>query len=224
MRSPWQYRSIKLSVLLSALALVLVVGCGSESEQGLPQATPPIDNGNQNLPPTDRGGDARLPDLTHTSAINLADSTSYSGLNDLGFTVVLPTVGDTLMRLALTQTTGQPAEGSFFIGFEDANAFRWATLQSFPKTGVLSATFADMIFQDDLVVIRIIAGLTSSYGASGTIYYRKRVLSEEPCMKKTNPPSETLLADQCRLFMGLGNPEVKSLGTFTYSGYANWID
>lgn len=218
-----------------------LVGCGNaESEtQNVPTAQLPTTPSSENLPDTNPPStDPRLPDLSRAVSLDLQDKTTYSGLQDLFHTLFLPLVGDPLVSMNLSLVNSS-LSGKLLIAYEDRVQFSGLLSQSFPGTTVVSSQTIDLIFADDVVVVRSIS--SNSEVMQGTLYYRLREANDTEC-KTVTPVCEYIwpagvtpppgfescqaptvdTAAPCRAYMNLSDPKVKILGTYQ-ALFSNWL-
>jgi len=240
MKRKWITNSLLILVSLA------VIRCSKEETTGIPTPTPPpgpTNNGGFD-PTTPPNIDPRLPDLSKAVGVTLADSTTYSGLQDIATNVFLPLVGDSLVSMNLELGADSSLSGSLLFAFEDQLGFWGALLPSFPGTGQITGGMLDIIFSDDELVLRTV-GSFSGDQLNGTIYYRVRQSGEDQCLPVTvtcelvitdpgdawwynpTPPDydcdfEEDVVSPCRAYMNLSETEVKALGSFS-APFSNWV-
>jgi hypothetical protein len=218
-------RIAKFASVCTALAVALVIAaCGEDRTGTIPTPTNPEGGFGGNIPKFDRNGNL-LPDFSTGAQINVADITTYSGVEDimkpdlLVLTDTNSIVGNPLIRMDLNTSTTSTTAQKVFLFVEDAVGGWAAEIPEVKGTQRRTSTALDIIFSDDYLTVRVVGSISSGRLAAN-IFYRVRATGEEQCL-----PRGTLdIATPCRdAYMYTGNTSfVKRLGSFSAT-YANWL-
>lgn len=226
-------RRKKLRLWLAAFTTVLLLAaCGDTGSNGgsVPNAgEDPSSPTNQDPINTGGGSTSGIPDLSGAVVLSLFDKINYSGLAELAGNIFLPVVGDTKIKLQVTNTRAQAIEGKVLIAFEDKKGFWGAEIPSVKGTGINTSGYFDIIFSDDALTVRATGSRTGDT-ISGTAYYRNRASGETACktidyvckdqygntypLDRCGIYSIPDVVGPCRTYMTPGG-SVKGLGTFT---------
>jgi hypothetical protein len=182
---------------LGLLVILAMVSCGKPKEEGSPIKTPQdptkTSGDPEPIPTTTPTTTTGIPDLSRAAAINLLDKVTFQGLNDIlspwGESVLPPLVGDPKILLQVTNSRTISINGKVTVAFEDRFGFWGLTLDSFPGTGIHTATMMDVIFASDEIVLRTVGVLNGDTVTDAGIYYRLRNTSDSDnthCRKQSN--------------------------------------
>lgn len=225
-------RKVLFPLLSISLGLLFLVACGDTGSNttGIPTSGGSGSGGTTPVTPDPTNPTPGLPDLSKSSAINLDDKINYSGLIAIAGNVVTPIVGDPRAVLKITNTTNLSVNGTLRLAFEDKAGFWWADMNSVEGTGVNTSSALDIIFSDNSLTIRIIAGRSGNLLISN-IYYRVRQSGETQCLpvycyvngtpvpfgSQFCPIPKPDTAGICRNYISTTLSSVKKLGTFSAS-------
>jgi hypothetical protein len=192
------------------LAATVVVACGTSTET----KTPPVPvnpttqtggDGTTTLPPSG-SLDPRIAEFTKTVALLLTDFTNFTGLSEVAFPdVIYPVINDngdkelvgdgSRIQILIPNTRSATFNGSkLLIAAEDAKGLWWLKMKQFAGTGFQSGSSFDVIFADDILVVRIDAQIVSGNNVNATVKYRRRVSGDEQCKPVTRTGCDALQA------------------------------
>lgn len=232
------------------LVAMFIVACGSKTElKTPPTVVNPVNPTGTTTPiPTTNTLDPRIAEFTKTVTLFLTDFTNFTGLTEVAYPdVIYPVinpdgtkqlVGDgAFIQVQIPNTRNATFENSkLLIAAEDAKGLWWLKMKQFKGTGTQNGTSFDVIFSDDIIVVRVDAVITSGNLVQGNVRYRRRVSGENQCKPVvvtgcssvpvwhpwyqqycvTPPDTKT----PCLDYMNPNNAQVKTLGTFN----ANYSD